>query len=410
MAKKMPLAQRMEAIAVHLADSAFQKPSASTAPASLEVTLHRTVANRNPGVDRMCQALKADAQQAGDAFDAQASRTLAKGKIHAEVQLLAHILTQPSSNPPRVVCASKDACFLCQCLLQVHTKLHTPRSHGRLYPTWRLPPTAEFQPLQTALNRILEQHIQRSVALLVNGGARRRMVYADPCESTCSTAILSDTTVASQGQDIASSATSVEHDAEVSVVEDILVSSKPSSAASTTVSTAPNLDTPVAAAMLVPLETSFSPPSNLASRRADDDNDDAPPADTPSHSRDNDDDDDWTLCQSYALAQGEVVASRLPTNKTSRMYTADALQVQLEYTKTEQRAIAEETPHLHYRIQQLTAREASTLRESGSIPIMDVSAIEVGQEQTCKLHQLTDLYLGAGDCIFRLVLQPTTQA
>ncbi|KAM3513263.1 hypothetical protein MY11210_003129 [Beauveria gryllotalpidicola] len=72
---------------------------------------------------------------------------------------------------------------------------------------------------------------------------------------------------------------------------------------------------------------------------------------------------DWTVSQTYALAQGEVVASSIPPNTASETYTAELLRVQLEYTKTRHRAGDDDQTHLKYQIQQLSAREARTLRE-----------------------------------------------
>jgi hypothetical protein len=65
--------------------------------------------------------------------------TLKKVEIHAEIQLLFYCELKASELPPRVICSSKDACFLCNALIFTHGNMHTPRSHGRLYPGWRLP-------------------------------------------------------------------------------------------------------------------------------------------------------------------------------------------------------------------------------------------------------------------------------
>ncbi|EJP64290.1 uncharacterized protein BBA_06672 [Beauveria bassiana ARSEF 2860] len=169
-AKKYPIARRMEAIAVQLPERAFKRPSPSSPPSSLERTSSRILAAPNHSVDRLCQALNTNADDARTEFKAQTHKTLTEGKFHAEVQLLCQILSQPSSRkPPRVVCASKDACFLCNCLLRAHAKLYTPRCHGKLYAGWRLPMmTAELRPLQVSINRMLEQKIRSSAAALLH--------------------------------------------------------------------------------------------------------------------------------------------------------------------------------------------------------------------------------------------------
>lgn len=437
-AKKCPGARHITAFAVHLPKSSFKRPSLSPSPASLQTTFNRIVPNRKRGADRICQVLKTSSAT----FEAQTHKTLTEGKFHAEVQLLSHILTHPSPNPPRIVCASKDACFLCNCLLQeAHAaKLYTPRCHGKLYPGWRLPPTAELRPLQMSLNRILEQKIRNSAAELLktSGRQRRRVIHPDPCESTCSTAMLSATTVADA--DGAADAAGggdmlVERDSDTTVVENHMIPSDRSSPCENKVSMAQDSKSLAVGEVSIPQETS-SQLSNMVSMARDSSapsaaKDMPTPPDTSSSSSSMastrkveeaqravasqnaslSHGDDWTLRQSYALAQGEVVASSLSTDKTSRMYTTDALRVQLEYTRTErgQSTSSAETPQLRYRIQQLTSREAHTVRESGYIPIVDVSSIRVAEERTYKLDELADLYLRAGDCIFRLVLQPAIQ-
>ncbi|TQW01094.1 hypothetical protein IF1G_01025 [Cordyceps javanica] len=351
-AKKHPIARRMEAVAVRLPESAFQRPAVPPPPATLEAACSRILlAHQARSVGRLCQALHRNAADARGAFGTQTRKTLVEGKFHAEVQLLGYILEQQpltTAPPPRVVCASKDACFLCHCLLRAHAKLYTPRCHGKLYTEWRLPPTPAFRPLQRALNRILELKIQSSAAALLGGGGggglRRLRIYPDCCESTCSTAMLSNTTVVATKHPIHQAA--------------------------------------AAAAWRRRQRTTHGSSSSSGSGS----------------------DEHWSVRQSYALAQGEVVASSLPADAVSALYTAEPLRVQLEYTGTGQRR------HLRYRIQQLTAPEARALRESSYVPVIDVSLMgAAAEERTFRLDELADLYLGAGDCIFRLVLQPALQ-
>ncbi|XWW94168.1 hypothetical protein V2A60_002110 [Cordyceps javanica] len=419
-AKKHPIARRMEAVAVRLPESAFQRPAVPPPPATLEAACSRILlAHQARSVGRLCQALHRNAADARGAFGTQTRKTLVEGKFHAEVQLLGYILEQQpltTAPPPRVVCASKDACFLCHCLLRAHAKLYTPRCHGKLYTEWRLPPTPAFRPLQRALNRILELKIQSSAAALLGGGGggglRRLRIYPDCCESTCSTAMLSNTTVVA------------------TVVDEPLPSADGcrccdggGGGGGTMVERASlqTLETPAAEPASLSPETSYSP-SSSSSSMASTPEDDARQQqqqrqrrvvsrDSASHLRDgggsssgSGSDEHWSVRQSYALAQGEVVASSLPADAVSALYTAEPLRVQLEYTGTGQRR------HLRYRIQQLTAPEARALRESSYVPVIDVSLMgAAAEERTFRLDELADLYLGAGDCIFRLVLQPALQ-
>lgn len=60
-------------------------------------------------------------------------------KIHAEVQILLFYEQRPHQDLPRVICASKSACYLCHLFLEVHGRFIAPRTHGRIYDRWTLP-------------------------------------------------------------------------------------------------------------------------------------------------------------------------------------------------------------------------------------------------------------------------------
>lgn len=60
--------------------------------------------------------------------------------VHAEIQLLLYYEWNPSSLPPRIICSSKQACFLCNLFFKIHGKFIVPSTHGRLYEKWTLPP------------------------------------------------------------------------------------------------------------------------------------------------------------------------------------------------------------------------------------------------------------------------------
>lgn len=67
-------------------------------------------------------------------------KSLCKKKIHAEIQLLFYYEQQPQTKlRPRVICSSKNACFLCNAFLRTHNQFYTPKTHGKLYSSWTLP-------------------------------------------------------------------------------------------------------------------------------------------------------------------------------------------------------------------------------------------------------------------------------
>ena len=61
------------------------------------------------------------------------------GKVHAEVQLLAFYEESTSIKPPRLLAASKSACYLCNAFICLHGKFQISSTHGRLWPHWTLP-------------------------------------------------------------------------------------------------------------------------------------------------------------------------------------------------------------------------------------------------------------------------------
>lgn len=81
-------------------------------------------------------------------------KSLCKKKIHAEIQLLFYYEQQPQSKlRPRVICSSKNACFLCNAFLHIHNQFYTPMTHGKLYSSWTLP---NLSSLSLARSRIKE--------------------------------------------------------------------------------------------------------------------------------------------------------------------------------------------------------------------------------------------------------------
>lgn len=61
-------------------------------------------------------------------------------RIHAEIQLVFHYEQRtPTNLLPRVICSTKNACYLCNLFLRLHDQFYTPKTHGKLYPQWTLP-------------------------------------------------------------------------------------------------------------------------------------------------------------------------------------------------------------------------------------------------------------------------------
>lgn len=323
-AKKTPIARRMQAVPIELPESAFQDTQTQSTASPLQDVAHRVMIHRSRAaqtLERVCQAIKKPGQDAEAVFHSQAEKTLHEGKFHAEVQLVHHVLANRSMSPPRFVCSSKDACFLCNMLIQAHGKMQTPRCHGRLYPGWRLPHTAEFMALQSAMNVALEAKIRESVNTLLDRGANRRIQLPYPCESTYFAVTRSNTTI-TQGSEVPITPPIVGINLNGGATDYSASSSKTSSMSSITIQHSTQRST------MEPYP-STAPPS-------------------------------LSIRQSYAIAQGEVVSASVEHNRTSELYTSDLLDVQLEYT-TQTAFVETHTPNLRYQIQQLTSREVQSM-------------------------------------------------
>jgi hypothetical protein len=140
---------RLKAIAVNLPKEYFEKSVQSSIDyyprlSSVLFRIHPKYAKeKSLGQIRRLLLTKKE-KSVDEDFSERVFRTLNEAKIHAEVQLIAHCESQlPGGSrglAPRVICSSKDACYLCNLAIYLYRgKTHTPRSHGRLYPGWRLP-------------------------------------------------------------------------------------------------------------------------------------------------------------------------------------------------------------------------------------------------------------------------------
>jgi hypothetical protein len=194
-AKNVPLARNMRTVPVHLPEEAFTTPSIDTYTPNLlvKVTEASAKGRQQKLLKEICHVLGLSEQQAKDQYCRQVMNILTKAKIHSEVQIIAHFELHPPLTLPRVICSSKDACFLCNLFIKVYGKLHTPRSHGRLYPGWRLPCLPQLQEVEQRFCQSLQGNFQESCTTLLS--TRRKVLRPNPIESTLFTLPASGTTV-----------------------------------------------------------------------------------------------------------------------------------------------------------------------------------------------------------------------
>ncbi|KAI1457308.1 hypothetical protein F4805DRAFT_181501 [Annulohypoxylon moriforme] len=206
MGKKIPLTRKMKAVIVQWPQATFVKPTNSQHSPSLNTTvsLIEGLKDHEKDLEHICRMLNTDVkgesrrltqEKASERFAEQTCKTLREAKIHAEIQLLYYCeLHIPHNRMPRVVCSSKDACWLCNEFILLYEKIHTPKSHGKLYPGWRLP-VIKNGDLTERYNVRLQDTLKSSLRTLFTRG--KRTVYPDPNESTLLTLYLSDSTLSS---------------------------------------------------------------------------------------------------------------------------------------------------------------------------------------------------------------------
>ncbi|KNG82401.1 hypothetical protein ANOM_009422 [Aspergillus nomiae NRRL 13137] len=194
-AKTFPLARKMRTVPVHLSQDAFSTPSLDGyTPDLLSKVVEGSPKGKQPQIFKeICRALDLGEQRATDQFSRQVKKSIKEAKIHAEVQIITYCELRSPASLPRVICSSKDACFLCNLFIQVYKKIYTPRSHGRLYPGWRLPRVPQLRELEQRFCQSLEDILRESRTALLSAG--RKTLYPCPNESTLFTLGVSGTTV-----------------------------------------------------------------------------------------------------------------------------------------------------------------------------------------------------------------------
>ncbi|KAH8179963.1 hypothetical protein LIA77_01482 [Sarocladium implicatum] len=99
-------------------------------------------------------------------------------RIHAEVQLLWYMQSGAVEPRPRVIESHKDACFLCLALISWTGLYVTPRSHGKIYPGWRLP-TTRLRNVHETFAIQLETCVTRCMRRLISPKQVPRFVLAE---------------------------------------------------------------------------------------------------------------------------------------------------------------------------------------------------------------------------------------
>lgn len=201
-ARQFVQVRQMKSSSVSLPQGAFPPVPSQKPDSSLSAAFERVFrTQKDPrDIQYICRLLGIPDEVAENNFGRYRDKATREAKMHAEVQLIFYLETSGSKTLTRVICSSKKACYLCNVFIAVHAKFHTPRSHGRLYPAWRLPLFLQSDKLEALLIQSLEFQINCSIKTLLS--KRQRISYPFPNESTVLTLPLSTSTSHSPVPDI----------------------------------------------------------------------------------------------------------------------------------------------------------------------------------------------------------------
>ena len=135
------------------------------------------------GVRNIASKLK-DLKLDNSTFLSTVGNVLQDSRVHAEVQIVCHYELHPAAKMPRVICSSKDACYLCNLFVQLHGKFYIPRTHGNVYTSWLLPPVPSLTNVQARLNKALEVEIGGIIGNLMKSDAPKLVLTQNQNEST----------------------------------------------------------------------------------------------------------------------------------------------------------------------------------------------------------------------------------
>lgn len=104
--------------------------------------------------------------------------------VHAEVQMLVYYETSGPPIWPRVIGASKEACFLCHSFIKAHGFFYVSRAHCQIYPQWTVPDLACYSARSLDRLRIALVSVNRDVASTLKQATCNRNFRPFPLQSS----------------------------------------------------------------------------------------------------------------------------------------------------------------------------------------------------------------------------------
>jgi hypothetical protein len=403
-AKKFPLVQHMKVILVDLPSDAFHGvPDQQRSPPTLPSTLSHIDTRHGPwDIEHICRLLKTTEEEASSAFAKQATRILKETKIHAEIQLLFYSELHPSELAPRVVRSSKDACFLCNLFINTHAKMYTSRSHGRIYPGWRLPPIPTSEQRERKFSQELEDYIRNSLeTLLVR---KEKTIYPYPNESTLSTLQMTESTLSSSRMTDAAACKDDDGNPARKDGLSIATSAGDGTPAQThsinecqestgTRDNSPARTAPVSECREIPPAVQ---PSILCAQPT------APIQPTPPKSSES------TLHENGETVPNQTPTGRIKTSRKSSLYRAGGLEIIFTYPTESSRDIrAGGSEKLPYSVERLTFEAAEELKEN-QIFIVDAESLD--GEISLEENSLNCYYIAGRGSVLKILLPMASMA
>ena len=114
--------------------TSVRAPSARGSALSLIKTL-----KASPDTSKVLQRYQNSESKAAAALASRVDATRSAIKIHAEIKLLFYYEVHSKCVTPRVTCANKSACYLCDLFLKIHGRFQVPMTFGKLNERWILP-------------------------------------------------------------------------------------------------------------------------------------------------------------------------------------------------------------------------------------------------------------------------------
>ncbi|KAK4140316.1 uncharacterized protein C8A04DRAFT_15069 [Dichotomopilus funicola] len=187
MAKAQNIFQQAEVHLVSLEPELFKPEMPSPPGCHITSCINRCRASSGSKIKANTTEITAKLQRQGKfntAFKSTVHEILKQSRVHAEIQLLTHYELHPVPKKPRIICSSKDSCYLCNLFIRLRGDFYTPRTHGNIYHRWWLPPVPEFAITRNRLNQELEAQIGRVTLDFMSPGSPGLMLAKNENEST----------------------------------------------------------------------------------------------------------------------------------------------------------------------------------------------------------------------------------